>query len=800
MPKSVHPSNAAAKSTGSGRGPSQVPFCNAPRGFSSLATRRSPLLLTLLVLIASPLLAEHTRTWRQASYEDFLKGTAHGVAVRSDGRLELAPKFTQVGEADASYLWSLRVDPKGALYAAGGSPAKVFRFDASKKPATVFESTDLVAQAIAFDSKGTLYVATSPDGKVYRVSANGEKTVFFDPKSKYIWDLTFGPDGTLYVATGDKGQLFAVAPDGTGEPFYASEEAHIRVLAFDSSGDLLAGTEPSGRILRITRPKSPRKDKDPASAEGFVLYETTKREVTAITVAPNGQIYAAAIGEKQHPQPAPTTVITTPQGTTTITGGAVVLGGQPQGQTPFVPFPTLLSSSIYRISAEGAHEEIWNSRDDVVYSLALNSDGRLLAGTGNAGTLLAIDGRGVFAQLAKAASAQITGIARNSSGKLFLCTANPGKVFSLGPEYEAEGTYESRSFDAQLFSQWGRLDWWSPPPTPEKSGAKSSGSANPPRLEFFVRSGNTEDPGKEWSRWFGPHTKPGSVEMPPSRFAQWKAVIHDGHPGDGLDWVSLAYLPRNVAPVIDGIALQDPGVRAQATTIIQSGQQPSVNLRQPQISNPTGVVITQSSPPRFEQPPQGFREKGFQSVLWSAHDDNDDDLRFAVYFRGEGETNWKLLKDKLDQRFYAWDTTTMPDGAYYLKIVATDAPSNPPAQSVAAERESERLVIDNTPPVIDGLKSDVLNRCTGVCGDTQVNVKFAVHDATSSIDRAQYSLDGGEWIIVTPKNGISDAPEESYDFSITLPQDTARGEHTVAVRAYDHFDNVGSAKTTIKVP
>ena len=125
------------------------------------------------------------------SYEEFLKGTAHGVAVRSDGRIELAPKFTLLADADASYLWSLRSDPKGVLYAAGGTPAKVFRFDSAGKPTTVFESTDLSAQAIAFDAKGNLYVGTSPDGKVYRVSASGEKSVFFDPKTKYIWDLAF---------------------------------------------------------------------------------------------------------------------------------------------------------------------------------------------------------------------------------------------------------------------------------------------------------------------------------------------------------------------------------------------------------------------------------------------------------------------------------------------------------------------------------------------------------------------------------------------------------------------------------
>ena len=43
--------------------------------------------LLLCFLTSLPLLAEHTRRWRQSSYEEFLKGTAHGVAVRSDGRL-----------------------------------------------------------------------------------------------------------------------------------------------------------------------------------------------------------------------------------------------------------------------------------------------------------------------------------------------------------------------------------------------------------------------------------------------------------------------------------------------------------------------------------------------------------------------------------------------------------------------------------------------------------------------------------------------------------------------------------------
>ncbi|MBV9885676.1 MAG: hypothetical protein JO119_03930, partial [Acidobacteria bacterium] len=252
----------------------QVNISMPSQKFHRLAAGTCALLLCV-ALFSTIARAEHTRSWRQSTYEEFLKGNSNGVTVRSDGRLELSPKFTLLADADASFLWTLRTDPKGVLYAGGGSPAKVFRFDASGKPATAFESTDLSVQAIAFDTKGTLYVGTNPDGKVYRVSAAGEKSVFFDPKTKYIWDLAFGSDGTLYVATGDKGQIFAVSSDGKSELFYASDEAHIRVLAFDAKGNLVVGTEPSGRVLRVAKKSNAgaRKDKDKeAAAEGFVLY------------------------------------------------------------------------------------------------------------------------------------------------------------------------------------------------------------------------------------------------------------------------------------------------------------------------------------------------------------------------------------------------------------------------------------------------------------------------------------------------------------------------------------------------
>ena len=202
-------------------------------------------------MVLPKLAAEQTRYWRETDRSEFEKGTAKGVAIRSDGKLMPAPKFEQFADPNLAYLWEMRMDSKGRVYAAGGSDAKVFRFDNTGKPTTVFESSELAAQAIAFDAKDNLYVGTSPDGKVYKVTPDGQKSVFFDPKTKYIWALAVDAKGTLFVATGDSGEIFVVNPDGKGQLFYQSEERHARTLAFDGKGNLLVGTEPSGLILRV---------------------------------------------------------------------------------------------------------------------------------------------------------------------------------------------------------------------------------------------------------------------------------------------------------------------------------------------------------------------------------------------------------------------------------------------------------------------------------------------------------------------------------------------------------------------
>ena len=774
-----------------------IQLCRASRGAKQTTLGKALAISVAAVLMtAGPVLAEHTRWWRQSSFEDFDKGTAKGVALRSDGKLFLAPHFAEFADANLAYLLALRADSKGNLYAAGGSNAKVLRLDASGKATTVFESSELAAQALAVDAAGNLFVGTSPDGKVYKVTPAGQSSVFFEPKTKYIWDLTVDKDGTVYVATGDTGKIFSVAPDGKGQVFYSGEETHIRTLAIDSSGNILAGTEPSGLVLRISKAGDPRR--------AFVLFETAKKEITALLQDSSGNLYVAAVGEKTPQLPGmPRPPITEPGAAGNFNfamGGTANPLQQPQGN-PFAPIPTVTSSSVYRIASDGSPEDLWSSRDDLVYALGLGPNGKLLLGTGNQGAVLELEGNHIFSRLVRTASGQVTSLASGPGGKLYLAAANPGKILTLGPDSEPEGSYESQPFDAHLFTRWGRLQWWGQNAAPLKSGAGA-------RIEFYTRSGNTSDPGNNWSPWAGPYSNSAGekIESPSARFVQWKLVLRGGTAGAApeLDWVSAAYLPKNVPPEVTGIAIQNTGIRVQGISVSGQGgaSQTPVQVRMPQPPAATSSIssafasaaaagaASAVTPPRFDAVPQGFTQKGYQSVVWTAEDPNDDQLEFSIYFRGENETTWKLLKDKLDARYYTWDTTAMPDGAYYLKIVASDAPTNPNGEGLSSARESDRFEVDNTPPAIAQLTAEIAGGAGGV------RVRFQASDPASSIARAQYSLDAEDWNLVFPSGGLSDAPRENYDFQL---QKIAPGEHTVTIRVYDQFENVTSAKATVRV-
>jgi len=737
---------------------------------------------SVFLLATTLAFADGTRTWEQSKFEDLAKGTADGVAIRSDGGLELAPEFKAITTTPSSYIWSIATDHSGNLYAAAGTPARVYRITPDGKSTSIFQSQELQVQALAVDDSGAVYAATNPDGKIYKLELAGEpgsqsndrkgkksvesgsswsSSVYFDPDSKYIWDIALDKTGNLYVATGDHGEIFRVTPKGDHTLFFKSDEAQIRVLAFDPQGNLIAGSDGSGLVYRIT-----------PSGEGFVLYSAPKKEITALAVDGNGNIYAAGIGEKRNVSTGSalsiSPSISSPSAASSAAGSQVNLSGGTSSPATSVVVGNYsgsgssagAGSEIYRIAPDGAPTRIWFSRDDLVYALAFGADGGLLAGTGNGGHIYQVRGEDQFTDLLKASASQVTAFAHTVDGGLYASTSNLGKIFRLGAGPDGEGTYQSDVFDAHIFSRWGRAEF------------RGTG-----KVELFARSGNVDNPDRNWSPWQKiDWLKNSEIVAPPARFIQWKAVLRAGNPPPRLNSVTINYLSKNVAPVFDDVTVQQ-GVRYQP--LPKSGGDTSGNV---------------TSTPRIDTPPSPIHDRQSIGVKFSVHDDNDDEMVYSIYYRGEGETNWLLLKDNLTDKFYSFDSSLLPDGAYVAKVVASDAPSHSPGQSLIAQKESARFEIDTTPPRIEELKASV--------DGAQIHVTLRATDGFSPIARAEYSIDASDWQFVEPVSQISDSKIERYDFHAALATDQQNpknisGEHVVVVRIYDRYDNMGSAKTVI---
>src|SRR5580692_2836113 len=648
---------------------------------------RKTLVLLSALIFSTIVLADGTRTWEQSKFEDLTKGTADGIALRSEGGLELAPAFKALATTPSTYIWSIASDSAGNVYVAAGSPARVYRITPNGQSTSIFDPQELQVQTLVVDKNGVVYAATAPDGKVYRLAPNkapmnvaGNKgvdksgvnnlwgsTTYFDPGSKYIWDMVLDNSGALYVATGDRGEIFKVGADGKHSLFFKSDEVHIRALAVDPKGNLIAGSDGSGLVYRIA-----------PNGEAFVLYSAPKKEITALAIDGAGNIYAAAAGEK-HGGPAPTPpqmsgmMGAQAQNPTATAGGNITVTAAPGA--PAMPFPApglgaSGGSEIYRIAPDGAPSRLWTSHEDLVYTLGFDQHGRLIAGTGNRGHIFAINGIDDFTDLIKASATQVTAIAAAPGGGLYASGSNLGKIFLLGPGLESEGTYESDVFDAHIFSLWGRAT------------VRNIGNSN---IELYARSGNVDNPDRNWSHWTRVDLTAGSeLKIPPARFVQWKSVLRAGNPTPRIDDVLLNYLPKNVAPEIDDITVQ-PGYHYQPI---------------PRVTSSDASVPGQ---PRFDPVPTAVRDRDSIAIRWSAHDDNDDQLVYSVYYRGDGETRWLLLKNNLSDRYYSFDASLLPDGGYTVKVIASDAPSHSPGEALYAERVSSRFEVDTTAPVIENL-------------------------------------------------------------------------------------------------
>jgi len=745
-------------------------------------------------------------TWSHSTEADFTAGKLDRTVVTSLGEVLLARAAEALLEPreDVGMISAVAVDPRGRLYVAAAPGAKIYRLE-KKKLVEFTKLPGVLVRYLAFEN-GTLIAGTcGKEAGLYRIDAKGKvEPLWTDKEVTYVWSVAAGPRGSYYVATGAKGKVYHVQPSGKASVIYDSDDENILSLAIGPTGLLYAGTGENGLIVEI----------EPARKTGRVLYDAPEAEISAMVVAPDGVIYAGtsdstkagATGEVPSQQEKGAPEGATRPGPPTQPAGkakppeedqekkpttAPKLGEKPEAESPATapvqpaaeaarpvatqPEPTTEPSAeetgatpprpgppvrpprptgappqaegkgnaVYRIDTEGFVRPVFR-RPVAILGMTFD-EGVVMLGTGHGGQIFAVDvDKGRISMVVKLDPKDVTAMVGDGKGKLYVGTADQAAVYALGAGLAKKGTLVSKALDAGQIAAWGTVDVRADVP----AGCSAS---------IATRSGNAAKPDdKTWSSWSRETPVAegwARVAAPAGRFLQYRLTLSGNSKATpAVDQVQLVYQVKNLPPVVKA------------------------------------VMVTPSGPPGRE-PEKGSSELKFRMVRIQAEDPNGDPLRYAVYFRRLGNERWIELTKKLTKPEYAWDTTGVADGVYEVRVVAADAPANPPASALEAARISRPVVVDNAPPTVTGLAAKP--------GKGNATLSGTVTDAVSRVVQIEYSVDtNDEWIAVLPKDGMCDSQKES--FSLTVP-DLEPGTHRLAVRAIDEYKNAGYDSVEVTV-
>ena len=779
--------------------------------------------LTVVALAAATAALAKTQVFLETSEAEFAQGHADGIVWTSQGTLRLGRAVESLLPATegVDYVARLAEGPDGSIYAVTGGSGRIYRIKDGK--ASVFATlTDKFLFSCAVDKGGDLYVGSGgAKGRIWRVQpqARGEPKaeVFFEADDvKYVWDLAWMKDGALAAATGDKGKIFRIAPDKKSTVLLKSEADHILCLAVAPDGTLYAGTDGPAIVYRWDGKKA------------FVVYDADEAEVTALALDAAGNLFVAASsgtggraggaeissgislripsssppppgGEmKEGAAPAPKKEGTPPP---TEKNGAKEPAAKAPESAPPAPSPAATladrlqdamaatrssggakrpggapstGASVYRVAPDGIVTRVFEGREAMILSLAV-AEGRLLIGTGKSARVYET-GCGYDDEEACVASIdpkQAMSLLATRDGRVIVGAAGPGRVYALSKGHAKEGAYTSQVYDAGGSARWGALDW---------RGRTPDGT----EIRIATRAGNVRDPEKGmWSEWSKDATKPGAkIESPPARFIQFRVTMRGR--GDAttpvLEQYEGAYQRVNEAPRVLSVgekAPQDSAARAQALDRFRQALKPPARTSGPGSPQPP------SAPPPPPEGPQPVR-----IIQWQAVDPNGDSLRYDVYMRGQGEPTWILLDKDLTQPQYAWDTATVADGWYEIKVVASDRADNPEGTALEGFKISDPILVDNTAPVVENLRVQVK-----AGGDAEVT--FAARDATSRLTSAAYTLDSADqWRPLAPTDDLFDGRQKEFRFTV---KNLSPGPHRLAVRAVDEAQNIGHAAAVIQI-
>jgi len=680
--------------------------------------------------LAGGALAADTQWWTLDSPADHAKSEARGVVVEPDGTLRPGPRTASWPTDSLGVAWSVAVLKDGTV-AVGGDRGRVMRWSERDGWRVWARLGSGQVLALAADGDGAV-AGTGPRGSVYAIAANGDTTRLADTGERYVWALAPAGKGAWYAATGTKGRLLRVSR-GRHETLLDTEESNLVSLASDGRGGVYAGGDSRGRVYHVA-----------AGGALRTLFDATEDEIRALDVDGDGTVWAAALS---------------------LSAAAIASDGDSDSDPGPKPVRSVVSGGravIYRVTPEGQATSWWTSPQPLVFALA-RSGADLVAATGNrAGVYRVQRPNGASLELAPP-QGQVTGLAVTGS-TVYAVTSNPVVLWRLGPGTAPDGELLSPVLDANRFTRFGRL--------------RSSGRGKP---RFATRSGNSDTPDTTWSRWQDV-AGDGAIASPPGRYLQWR--VRPGDRDDRVTQVSVSRREANLPPRVDDVQVAPQGQNVRDGEL--STRTEAVTQTLPGGQKVEYSVTMGGSRPAREMP---VWARGLRTLAWRGSDPNGDPLRYRVLVRAEDEKDWVEIGKDLESSLLTWNTSSMPDGRYRLKVEASDRDGNAIGEDLSAEAVSEPFTVDNTPPAIGSLSASVESGRLVVSGTAT--------DAEGWLQRLDLSVDDGPWRPVAPEGGLADSPR--LTFRVPLPE-LAPGPHLLTVRAVDAAGNAATRGVRATAP
>ncbi len=586
---------------------------------------------------------------------------------------------------------------------------------------------------------GRLLLGTGNVGKLFEVKAGKVREVAGINDAIAVTSLVQA-FGKVVVGVLPGGKLYQLDGDKLTEFTSLAESEHIWDMAYDeSSKALFVATGPEGKLFRVT-----------ADGTAQVYYDAPQSHLVSVA-ARGGKVLAGSSGEARLYEisaPGRATVLRDFSSTEvrdiaiSETGEVFAIANELSGGPREDKIDTLKPAAPKRPSAKGGKgvlfrfdrerrpEELYANKSEHFISLELDDEGRPVVGTGSEGKVVRVEPNHNYAILADVEARQVVSLARPVKGG-WVVANDPVVVHPIESVGGQTAVWTSEVLDAGLRASFGRISW-------DAAG----------KVELSTRSGNTEEPDETWTDWSASLSKGGQVTSTPGRYLQVRAHLLGGE-GARVLRIDVPFVTDNLRAVLTKVT-----AKSSADTNGSSG-----------IASSGGPISGKAS--------------SKIKLSWDVDNPDEDDLRFRVSYRRKSDTTWfDALSpgEVLTSKSWDWETEDLPEGEYFVRVEASDEPSNSPSRVLKHQLTSDLVLVDNTAPQISGL---------AVRGRTLVG---KASDGIGPVRRLEVRIAGEpEWIPVDPKDGVFDQNSETFEIDLTsfIPPAGA----LLTVRAFDTAGN-----------